>query len=67
MMHIIKHPRWKVYRHIDQIKKRYTLNTKEGVEEPNASFITCLRYLDPQQYSNIVRENENVSQKELWK
>ena len=34
MMYIIKHPRWKVRRHINQIKKRYTPNTNERVEEP---------------------------------
>ena len=34
MMYIIKYPRWKVHRHINQIKKRYTPNTKERVEEP---------------------------------
>ena len=33
-MYIIKHPKWKVHRHINQIKKRYTPNTKERVEEP---------------------------------
>ena len=33
MMYIIKHPRWKDRRHIKQIKKRYTPNTKERVEE----------------------------------
>ena len=34
MMYIIKHPRWKVRRHINKIRKRYTPNTKERVEEP---------------------------------
>ena len=34
MMYIIKHPRWKVRRHINKIKKRCTSNTKERVEEP---------------------------------
>ena len=35
-MYIIKHPRWKVPRHINQINKRYTPNTKKRVEEPMA-------------------------------
>ena len=34
MMYIIKQPRWKVSRHINKMKKRYTPNTKERVEEP---------------------------------
>ena len=34
MMYIIKHPRWKVRRHINQIKKIYTPNIKERVKEP---------------------------------
>ena len=33
IMYVIKHPRWKVCWHIIQIKKRYTPNTKERVEE----------------------------------
>ena len=32
-MYIIKHSRWKVRRHINQIKKRYTSNIKERIEE----------------------------------
>ena len=33
-MYIIKHPRWKVHKHINKKKKGYTPNTKEQAEEP---------------------------------
>ena len=39
-------------------KRRYTPNTKERVENPCPSFMTCLRYLDPHKFNNVVRANE---------
>ena len=67
MMYIIKHPRWKVRRHINQIKKDIPQTQRTECKNPCPSFMICLRYLGPHQYNNIVRANENVQRRELWK
>ena len=48
MMYIIKHPRWKVHRHINEIEKRDIPQTQRNeLKNPCPSFMTCLRYLGP--------------------
>ena len=67
MMYIIKHPRWKIHRHINQIKKDIPQTQRNESKNPWPSFKICLRYLDPHQYSHIVQAKKNVPQQELWK
>ena len=54
MMYIIKHPRWKDRRHINQIKNRYTHNTEERVEEPMSVIYDIFEVPRPSQYNKIV-------------
>ena len=65
MTYIIKHPRWKVHRHINQIKKRYTPNTKERVEEPMSIIYNMFEVLrlSPIQQICTSKQNRNYGNK----
>ena len=67
MMYITKHLRWKVRRHINQIKKDIPQTQRNKLKNPCQSFMSCLRYLDPHQHNKTVRANENVPRRELCK
>ena len=65
MLNLIKHPKWMIKRHLNQIQKIYPADIDQHKEEPMTVIYDMFNIYN--QYNRINQVSENEFQQVLWK